>query len=405
MVDFWTLSKLWLLLSPQRHCNDVVTNTATAGKELPKDAVPKTNTPKHPETAEKRRRKSQSGHDGSDRDSLPSSKRIGDADLNLPEYVDRVQRDNGQAHRPENGMQKRQTEIDEQEGHNSADSIKNIINEVRSELLALPKKEAFLSDESPSQRELVFAKTTPKAVENKSTAKAEEEEKKEASDEDVSDDVFSNPLPRGRHASFSAKDKKFVHPKRRTSSLEDLTKFQKSIGVLGQGEAGGSGSRKTSSSVSINETPQVHMYDAGANSFKTLRSIARRPVTNSTSSFNSGLALLNTQPVRGSLKKSDSSTSKPAAASKSSPKKPASKKSPKHVKKPTTSRSSDYDPRDRRRDGNGNERDMYRYRDRERDRGDRDKDLSDRDQKDSQNDSFNRSLSNTEGTPDDKIGK
>lgn len=384
---------------------------------------PRANIVKRSEAGKRRRRKSQSGHDVSGKEPTTS---VRGADLNFSEYVGRRDRDCDQKNMvPRNAFsQSQQRMMDDadlpKEVYNSADSIKNIIDEVRSELLAQPRKDSYLSDESPQQEPAKKGNYNEKEIKNKLSRNANARSDKDAAKEmkmqsdgedDISDDVFVNAPRRGRHASFSTKDKKVVYPKRRTSSLEDLAQFQKRIAQTSRSKSVEGSSRKTSSSVSINETPQVFTYDNGSNSFKALRSIARRPPTNSTSSsLNNGLALLNTKPSRGSLKKiaasPSSKSSVPVTPSKpSKPSKPlatkSAKKSPKRGKKSTTN-SSDYDPRDRRRDGNGNERDMYRY----RDRGDRDKgELSDRDQKDSRDDSFNRSLSNTEGTPDDKIGK
>ncbi|XP_058822025.1 regulating synaptic membrane exocytosis protein 1 isoform X8 [Topomyia yanbarensis] len=71
---------------------------------------------------------------------------------------------------------------------------------------------------------------------------------------------------------------------------------------------------------------------------------------------------------------------------------------------------SDYDMRDRGRYGHNGGRDAYRRRERDRDRDrnssdhERDRDLSDREQRDSRERSdLDRSLSNNEGTPEDKI--
>lgn len=346
---------------------------------------------KRSEPVKRRRKKSQSGHDVSEKGSTAGK------DLHFGEYNgkdDKLNRMVAEAVQPKNA-----TKTNVRDDHNSSDSIKNIIDEVRLELLAQPKKSSYLSDESQSPE--------PKGERNKEGDDSPTGPVDGDANDSESDDVFVSPFSRGRNASFSAKDKVPLHPKRRTSSLEDLVTFQKRLVEVNNSRmkwAEDGSSRKTSSSVSINETPQVHTYDdsGSCSSFKTLRGIARRPRTNSTSSLQNGLALLNTQPARGLLKS-------PAAHQPSTPKSPGKsdgkskpsackspKKSPKRGTTKSANRSSDYDPRDRRRDGNGNERDMYRY---------RDKELSDREQKDSQNDSFNRSLSNTEGTPDDKIGK
>lgn len=383
-----------------------------------------------------RRRKSQSGRDTADPD--PTK-----ADLNFAEFVGK---DKGNAKMSRSASRLTKTKTDggsvatekhSKEAYDSSGSIKDIIDEVRTELLAKPKTNAYLSDESPprdlskNRRQIdklpkTRANSRDKSHGRNNNAKRKKEEdmekfKDNAEDTgDESDDVFTTPFLRGRNASFSAKEKKVARPKRRTSSLEDLITFQKKINQKNRNRSadGADSSRKTSSSVSINDTPQVFTYDKSSDSFKTLRGIARRSPTNSTSSLNNGVALLNSKPARGSLKKSPATASTSPSAGKPSSKSPAKKpdtKLPKKSAKPaakSTKSSSEYEPRERRRDGNGNERDMYRYRDRDRDRdrgdrdrGDRDKELSDRDQRGSQNDSFNRSLSNTEGTPDDKIGE
>lgn len=309
-------------------------------------------------------------------------------DLNFPEYVGKIKK-SGATNKVQMEDPRRP-----KDAHTSSDSIKNIIDEVRSELMA--HKNSDMSDESPCRDKISKKSSNRKEKTRTKKQLRGDRDSCQSEYEDGSDDVFTSPFMKGRHASFSANDKKIVYPKRRTSSLEDLAKFQKRVAKCPSRckSAERVSRRKTSSSVSINETPQVYTYE-DSGSFKLLRSIARHPVTNSNTSLPN--ALLNTKPARGSLKQTALTTSK-------TPQKPISKPIGKPAKKPQKNpakTSSDYDPRDRRRDGNGNERDMYRY----RDRGDREKDLSDREQKDSQNDSFNRSLSNNEGTPDDKIGK
>lgn len=355
----------------------------------------------------RRHRKSQSGLDAS-RDNKETA-------LNFGEYYGKTKEARGPKVAPKGDLEMhreiKNSSNGPEEVHNSADSIKNIIDEERSKLLAKSNTHTYLSDESQLP-DPVFEKTSDYKktdIKDKSRMEARGPENTAHSDcdEDVSDDVFQSPYLNGRNASFSAKIKKKSYPKRRTSSLEDLAKFQKRLAEVNKSSrsksADGS-SRKTSSSVSINETPQVFTYDKSLDSFKTPKSMNRRSKTNSSSSLNNGLALLNTKPTRGSLKTpavtpSNSSMPKPSASKSKSSSKMG--KTSKTRGKQSNNISSEYDPRERRRDGNGNERDLYRC----RERGDRDKDLSDREQKDSQNDSFNRSLSNTEGTPDDKIGK
>lgn len=384
-------------------------STMKHGEEAEHGTELASNDTRRPEAGKRRRprRKSQSVDDVSGKEST---------DLNFKEYAGQ-NRGNGRAELSRNVSQLPDTKIDgkrnsgasdsgritSRQVSNNSDDIRNVIEGVRLELAANPKINAYSSDENTSRnisRRQPRGKITNKntnlsdnenATRDKSNIKPEREKQINSGVEDEgSDDVFTNnSFAKSRHASLTSKDKKVSHPIRRTSSLEDLAKFKERL-VERRGKSVEGLNRKTSSSVSINETPQVHTYDNGSSSFKTLQSMARRTPTNSTSSLKNGVALLNATPARGSLKKSAASPSKKTSG------KP---KSPKKCKK--SNNSSEYDPRERRRDGNGNERDMYRY----RDRGDRDKELSDREQKESQNDSFNRSLSNTEGTPDDKIGE
>lgn len=128
------------------------------------------------------------------------------------------------------------------------------------------------------------------------------------------------------------------------------------------------------SSVSIKDEPEYYEFDPKSFALSDLRNPSNS-IANSASTFHKSLG---TTPKRASLKKSSNE----------------------HLKQ-----CSDYDVRDRGRGRNGNSgRDSYRdrhHRERDSDRG-----LSDREQRESYNtSSFNRSMSNAEGTPDDKIGK
>lgn len=389
-------------------------STMKHGEEAERGTELASNDTRRPEAGKRRRprRKSQSVDDVSGKESAPRT------DLNFKEYGGRNSAV-ARAKLSRNAPQLPETKMDDKECSGAFVSVRNTSQEVTNkyddmkrniegaslELATKPKINSYMSDESTPRQ---LSHRQPRDVMKKNTIfknnetttrdqlplNSEEKYKMPAGmEEEGSDDVFiASSFARSRPASFSSKNKKTNHPKRRTSSLEDLVKFKERL-VESRGKSVDGLSRKTSSSVSINETPQVHTYDKDndSSSFRTLRSMARRTPTNSTSSLNDGVAPLNATPVRGSLKKSTASPSK---------KPPGKTKSPKKCKK--SNNSSEYDPRERRRDGNGNERDMYRYRERG---GDRDKELSDREQKDSQNDSFNRSLSNAEGTPDDKIGE
>lgn len=331
------------------------------------------------------------------------------ADLNFPEYDDKRRDGEGSRGRKSGSAIAKSTNrqviavaaADNAVDKGNADSIKSIIDEVRTELLAKPKQTEYLSDESANN------KATAESGESNKFEKCISRTSSCALDdvanlsEEGSDDVFVSEFTRGRNSSFSGDmSKKSRLPKRRTSSLEDLAKFRS--GNVAHKSDPMSHSRRHGSSVSINEKPKIHSYDKHSKTNVNDNSIASK---SNAKSIPSPIASASLTPKRGSLKKPT-----PKTASKSSPKSPTSKSSTKSCSKTgskSPKRSGDYDPRDRRRDGNGtgNGREVYRHRDRDRDR-DRDRgELSDREQKDSQNNSFNRSLSNTEGTPEDKIGK
>ena len=147
------------------------------------------------------------------------------------------------------------------------------------------------------------------------------------------------------------------------------------------------------SSVIINNKPEYYEYEKlSVTPISPVGSCASSSIANNASLFPNnahGVALLRTSPKRGSLKKSSKSQKNTKSSSSSS----------------KTNKSSDYDVRDRGRGRNGNGgRDSYRD-SHHRSERDSDKNLSDREQRDSSHrGSFNRSLSNAEGTPEDKIG-
>lgn len=195
------------------------------------------------------------------------------------------------------------------------------------------------------------------------------------SDESGSDEVFEPPV-------FEKVPQRTNQ--RRSSSLEDLSLFQAKKLLEKDLERG-------RSSVSINEIPEYFEYNRksfgrGAKAHGSYPSIANRALYSSQKNKPNGIASLQMSPKRGLLKK-------PSSA----------------IVNDVPSNSSEYDVRDR---GNisavtnnrgqpslsSNNRELYR------DRGDREpsRSLSDRDPR--EQDSFNRSLSTTEGTPDDKIG-
>lgn len=197
------------------------------------------------------------------------------------------------------------------------------------------------------------------ATDNKVKLKKLSRSLSKSSEESGSDDVFESPNRKSNPRST----------KRRSSSLDALassTPF----------ESNQLANRNRSSVVSINDKPEYYEYPKSPlppNSCSASSSVAN---DNSTFHNSLGVNLLRTTPKRASLKKSSNETSK---------------------------NSSDYDVRDRGRGRNGNGgRDSYRERHRERDS---DRGLSDREQRESYaRSSFNRSMSNAEGTPEDKIG-
>lgn len=206
-------------------------------------------------------------------------------------------------------------------------------------------------------------KSDPKEEVSQNTLKKVKKETKansSRSSESGSDDVFESPNPK-RNPRFT---------KRRSSSLDALSSNPpfKSNQLA----------NRNRSSVSINDKPEYYEYPKSP----LLSSQSHNPsgsVANSASTFHKSLGTnpLHTTPKRASIKKSSIETAQ---------------------------HSSDYDVRDRGRGRNSNGgRDSYRERHRERDS---DRGLSDREQRESYTrSSFNRSMSNAEGTPEDKIGE
>ncbi|XP_055680172.1 regulating synaptic membrane exocytosis protein 2 isoform X1 [Lutzomyia longipalpis] len=288
---------------------------------------------------------------------------------------------------------------------NETDSIKSIIDEVRTRLLEKPSVTNFLSDESSkgasgsednaSTEEKLNKYIREKAIgfENESSldndvnpessqglpnVESGNEENSEGDDDvfkkcsseaiketpDGQAEVRESPFIHGRNSSFSGKSAKRStrYGKRRSSSLDELSSLQKIVSQMLE-------KSNDRSSVSINDTPEYFHYDkspvVGRRSGRRANnSASRSSSTQSKSCRLAGVALLQTTPKRGALK------------------------TPRH--------SGDYDVRERRREGNGNGRSAFRQRD-------RDRDLSDREQGTSQQSSFNRSTSTAEGTIEDKI--
>lgn len=253
-------------------------------------------------------------------------------------------------------------------------------------------------------------------------------------DDSGSDDVFESPRSRAKRSS------RFM--KRRSSSLDALNSIVPFPKLKPK-------SNQNRSSVSINNKPEYFEYVKSPNTptdndeCSTPSRIANYAslFPKNASSSSHGVALLRTSPKRTSLKRNSStktkssgtlnnkstgslnkkSTNKTTSKTTKSTKSPKSSTTSMNIKQKSTSDgksaySSDYDVRDRGRgrNGNGGGRDSYRDNrhrsgtggssggggsDREADRS-----LSDREQRDSHRGSFNRSLSNAEATPEDKIG-
>lgn len=243
-------------------------------------------------------------------------------------------------------------------GENSKNRIAKLTNKSDEE----QKREV-----NKSNKELIECKTyfdTTITHENTDTKKVvssiqtNEKSPKESIDSG-SDDVFESPN-RKRNPRFT---------KRRSSSLDALTSnlpFQSNqLANLNLNR----------SSVSIKDKPEYYEYPKSP--MLSDKKFPSGSVANSASNFHNSLG---TNPL-------------------TTPKRPSIKNSSTE----NTKHSSDYDVRDRGRGRNSNGRDPYRDRHGERDS---DRGLSDREQRESYHrSSFNRSMSNTEGTPEDKIGE
>ncbi|XP_052889961.1 uncharacterized protein LOC128298257 [Anopheles moucheti] len=263
----------------------------------------------------------------------------------------------------------------------------------------------------------------------------------EEDEEEGDDEVFESSFSRGRNSSFNGKSslkRRARYDTRRTSSLEGLDQFLANLQDRHGGrERAYRGSKSDSarhSSVSINEKPEYFEYTKSPSSpycTSSGRSASSRKTANYASTLSSnkssnGIALLQTEPKRPSMKKSTNSSTvgddggrgNAGTRSRSHDRHGNRSGSPStsagpvdHSQRRTRTSHSDYDVRGRSRYGGHNGgRDAYRQRDRERDRDrnssdqERDRDLSDREQRESrERGELDQSLSNTEGTPEDKI--
>ncbi|XP_050067839.1 uncharacterized protein LOC126556569 isoform X2 [Anopheles maculipalpis] len=281
---------------------------------------------------------------------------------------------------------------------------------------------------------------------------AEDDDDDGGEEEEGDDEVFESSFSRGRNSSFNGKSslkRRARYDTRRTSSLEGLDQFLANLKERdrhdrhGHGREGTYGSSKSDSarhsSVSINEKPEYFEYTKSPSSpystsagssgrSASSRKPANYATTLSSNKSSNGVALLQTTPKRPSMKKSSNASTvgndgggrAGAAGTRSRSHDRHSNHSespstgsgmPEHPHRRTRTSHSDYDVRGRSRYGGHNGgRDAYRQRDRERDRDrnssdqERDRDLSDREQRESrERGELDQSLSNTEGTPEDKI--
>ncbi|EAT48461.1 AAEL000479-PA [Aedes aegypti] len=214
-------------------------------------------------------------------------------------------------------------------------------------------------------------------------------------EDDVSDDdVFESPFSRGRNSSFNGKSSSKRRSRldtRRTSSLEDIKKFisQQNVDSTCKGSKG---DNTRHSSVSINDKPEYFEYTKSPSPLPKYDARNANYASNRSKSSN-GIALLQTEPKRTSLKKTPPDG--PAAAKSSTPTRKSNSRQ---------HHQSDYDVRDRGRYGNNGGRDTYRQRDRDRNSSDHERDrLSDGRRESRDRAELDRSLSNNEGTPEDKI--
>uniref|UniRef100_A0A182QZE1 C2 domain-containing protein n=1 Tax=Anopheles farauti TaxID=69004 RepID=A0A182QZE1_9DIPT len=267
----------------------------------------------------------------------------------------------------------------------------------------------------------------------------EDEDDEEEEEEEGDDEVFESSFSRGRNSSFNGKSslkRRARYDTRRTSSLEGLDQFLSGLhdrerrGDRGRGAYGdGKSDSARHSSVSINEQPEYFEYTkspsspyaraGGGGGGGVSRIASSRKFANSASTLSStksspstGVALLQTVPKRPSMKKP--STAGPNVDVRSRSHDRHIRAGPRTDSPPSGGRRarpthSDYDVRGRSRYGGHNGgREAYRQRDRERDRNssdhERDRELSDREQREArERGELDQSLSNTEGTPEDKI--
>ncbi len=248
---------------------------------------------------------------------------------------------------------------DEHKSSKQLIECKTYVDKTKTEAMTETKKEEKLSpnvnEEIPKDTEVNLKKTSPR------------------SSASGSDDVFESPN-RKRNPRFT---------KRRSSSLDALASnppfTSNQLAHQNRSSVNKKDANQNRSSVNIKDKPEYCEFDPKS----SLLSDSCNPsgsIANSASNFHNplGVTPLPTTTKRAlSIKKSSNENTK---------------------------HSSDYDVRDRGRGRNSNGgRDSYRERHRERDP---DRGLSDREQRESYNrSSFNRSMSNAEGTPEDKIGE
>ncbi|XP_055549954.1 uncharacterized protein LOC129732766 isoform X9 [Wyeomyia smithii] len=327
--------------------------------------------------------------------------------------------------------------------YSSNESIKSIIEEVRQDLLGRPTNRRYLGDESPttvltrsrSSSDGELNRLGEKNYRNESFRqhpsmhRMDSYEKEEASnerprgrrrddvarkrdfyssdhrlgrgsklthcrdtyctdfeDEASDNDVFESSFSRRKNSSFDEKKhgmgRSRLHS-RYASSLEDVNHF------LSDKQHDNCDTTRHSS-VSINEKPEYFEYSKSPSSSQSRSSSSiNANNTSAISTSSNGIALLQTEPKRTSLKHRPADTSSSTKSLQTN-----------------DPGNSDYDVRDRGRYGHNGGRDAYRRRDRDRNSSDheRDRDLSDREQRETrERTDLDRSLSNNEGTPEDKI--
>ncbi|XP_061499754.1 uncharacterized protein LOC1281485 isoform X7 [Anopheles gambiae] len=277
------------------------------------------------------------------------------------------------------------------------------------------------------------------------SAEEEDDDDGREDEEEGDDEVFESSFSRGRNSSFNGKSslkRRARYDTRRTSSLEGLDQFLANLqdrNRRGGRDGAGKNDSARHSSVSINEKPEYFEYTKSPSSPYCTSSSGRASASSrkpanyasilSSNKSSNGVALLQTTPKRPSMKKSSNmppavgdvvgrasdgtrsrSHDRHAATRSGSPSTSAGRLPVDHQRRAHTTHS-DYDVRGRSRYGGHNGgREAYRQRDRDRDRDrnssdhERDRDLSDREQRESrERGELDQSLSNTEGTPEDKI--